>query len=1033
MTVQTSTAVATGIGNGVTTNFPVGFKFNRDEDLFVILIDTATEEVEQLALNSDYTVQGAGNDEGGSITTTVPVPVGTTIRTFRIVDLLQLTDLRNQGKFFAEIHEDTFDLIVMMIQQQQEQLDRAVKVPPSSDTPADELLAEFKRDVADAEQAARDSEAARDGSLMIANKFGNLDQAISMTEGLRDETLLSASAAASDASRAETAADAAEAAKDAAFVNADVYPDVAEGRAEVDDGEQFQVVEGAENVRYRRDSVGVSPEVSRILNAKGVGAFSEKSLQSGVDFIPAGNLFDVNMAIEDGQVISASGALAPLLDGARSAFMKVEPGTTYYVRGFNDIARYGATREFIQRNGVDRLGQAWTAPMGTYYIRVNYSSRNDIQRGTITLGPSAPASAPTDDLRIPALLVQDVRPENTTFLEPSKNLFNPEDVEVGVLIDPGNGNIRPPISGVNDYVTTGFIKVEPGETYSQLIAAGGGAGYDRFITLACYSAHKNYIHGATGAFTTITLGTAVEYVRLTYRGSPDGRMFAKGAGVAEYVPYGAKLKGVMAAPVGTGSIIDRAVTPEKTTFIRKSKNLYNPETDVEGFTISTTGAPTVSQYHNATDFIPVKPDTVYSTRNETFDNSDGFILMAQYDENGNFIRRDYFAGGSITTRSNTAFVRLVYGNTSGSSIAVVALRMFFEGVVAPEFESYGDYIDGLGIPPEEFRELCVGRDRPMVDTPLEGLFYEGDGSAEYTTWGSVTAAQVYAMWDALMAGHPSYITKHPLGQDDFGNDVAYYKMTPERPKSTYSATRDPDLPRIFIVSSIHGNEKMPALTTYRMADMMCNNWTSDRLIEALRFNVELIIIPVANPSGWALNTRQNGNGVDLNRNFPEGWKLTAPGTNTYGGPEPFSEKESQLISQVFSENPGIDACYDFHNFGQLANNPFIWIPTTAGRYVERMGQMLIQQLTRKWRAEYPAWMPTDPNWFVGYTDASRGAMVQDHAFFAHGVKLTATFETSQRLYQQPGSSDFNEVAQGASLTAFVNWLLVNVREIVRRG
>src|SRR5690625_2877897 len=46
----------------------------------------------------------------------------------------------------------------------------------------------------------------------------------------------------------------AETARDAAFVNADVYPDVATGRAAVANGEQFQVVEGDEIVRYRRVS-----------------------------------------------------------------------------------------------------------------------------------------------------------------------------------------------------------------------------------------------------------------------------------------------------------------------------------------------------------------------------------------------------------------------------------------------------------------------------------------------------------------------------------------------------------------------------------------------------------------------------------------------------------------------------------------------------------------------------------------------------------------------------------------------------------
>src|SRR5690625_3833739 len=46
----------------------------------------------------------------------------------------------------------------------------------------------------------------------------------------------------------------AETARDAAFVNADVYPDVATGRAAVANGEQFQVVEGDEIVRYTRVS-----------------------------------------------------------------------------------------------------------------------------------------------------------------------------------------------------------------------------------------------------------------------------------------------------------------------------------------------------------------------------------------------------------------------------------------------------------------------------------------------------------------------------------------------------------------------------------------------------------------------------------------------------------------------------------------------------------------------------------------------------------------------------------------------------------
>ena len=69
-----------------------------------------------------------------------------------------------------------------------------------------------------------------------------------------------------DAANIEAAVTRAETARDAAFVNADVYPDVASGRAAVADGEQFQVASAVwpnEIRRFRRDSFSASTEVAR--------------------------------------------------------------------------------------------------------------------------------------------------------------------------------------------------------------------------------------------------------------------------------------------------------------------------------------------------------------------------------------------------------------------------------------------------------------------------------------------------------------------------------------------------------------------------------------------------------------------------------------------------------------------------------------------------------------------------------------------------------------------------------------------------
>lgn len=136
MTVQTNTNVAIFNGNGVTQIFPIAFKFNNDTDLVVLLVDDDTGVSSLLTLNSDYTVSGEGDEEGGLINVVVAPAVGQRLKVSRIVDILQLRDLRNQGKFFAEVHEDAFDLLTMIAQQHESSIRSALRVAESDPEPA---------------------------------------------------------------------------------------------------------------------------------------------------------------------------------------------------------------------------------------------------------------------------------------------------------------------------------------------------------------------------------------------------------------------------------------------------------------------------------------------------------------------------------------------------------------------------------------------------------------------------------------------------------------------------------------------------------------------------------------------------------------------------------------------------------------------------------------------------------------------------------------------------------------------------------
>jgi len=62
---------------------------------------------------------------------------------------------------------------------------------------------------------------------------------------------------------------------------------------------------------------------------------------------------------------------------------------------------------------------------------------------------------------------------------------------------------------------------------------------------------------------------------------------------------------------------------------------------------------------------------------------------------------------------------------------------------------------------------------------------------------------------------------------------------------------------------------------------------------------EIFIVPNLNPDGHASDTRLNGRGVDLNRNFPSGWRpIGRRGDPQYSGPRPFSEPETRLAARI---------------------------------------------------------------------------------------------------------------------------------------
>lgn len=140
----------------------------------------------------------------------------------------------------------------------------------------------------------------------------------------------------------------------------------------------------------------------------------------------------------------------------------------------------------------------------------------------------------------------------------------------------------------------------------------------------------------------------------------------------------------------------------------------------------------------------------------------------------------------------------------------------------------------------------------------------------------------------------------------------------------YSCLNEAERPLLFI-GGVHGDEPEGV----RLAQ--------DFLIWLQKNNKNLkpwILIPCLNVDGYEKGERTNGNGVDLNRNFPSrDWSSVAKAPRYNPGTKPGSEPEVQALCKLIEKTKPI-AIIHFHSW-----EPCVVYTGSAGKpYAEILGQ-----------------------------------------------------------------------------------------------
>jgi protein MpaA len=123
-----------------------------------------------------------------------------------------------------------------------------------------------------------------------------------------------------------------------------------------------------------------------------------------------------------------------------------------------------------------------------------------------------------------------------------------------------------------------------------------------------------------------------------------------------------------------------------------------------------------------------------------------------------------------------------------------------------------------------------------------------------------------------------------------------------RPINAY-VVGDPSVFRsVLVVGCIHGDEPAGEAVTRALRRKLPPR------------GVKLWLVDQFNPDGCIAHTRQNADGVDLNRNSPWHWRpLDHPGGTFYSGPRPLSEPESRTINRFIRQTrPAVTIWYHQH-------------------------------------------------------------------------------------------------------------------------
>ena len=157
--------------------------------------------------------------------------------------------------------------------------------------------------------------------------------------------------------------------------------------------------------------------------------------------------------------------------------------------------------------------------------------------------------------------------------------------------------------------------------------------------------------------------------------------------------------------------------------------------------------------------------------------------------------------------------------------------------------------------------------------------------------------QIEAYLQAVAAAFPAIATYKVNGQSGQGRDIPYLII---------DATCQANPPALFANGTHHGDEPSSTESVLAIPDYLLRNSTTDVSLRGLLETYAFYVLPLVNPDGFALDTRENAAGLDINRDYSYPLRSDA---------DSFQTVEAQHMKSL-QESVGFRAAIAYHSGAQ---------------------------------------------------------------------------------------------------------------------